>query len=171
MTSADGGSLVRIIAGSLDGIAGPGITQTPIAYAHATISPGAQLALEWPADFNALVYVLSGRGYVGIERRPLDEGQLAVFGPGGALSLSAADSQPKAAAASGGWNVLLLGGLPIREPIARYGPFVMNTREEIIQAVEDYQHGRLGTIPPTSRHLARINARQSPHQTAADENL
>jgi redox-sensitive bicupin YhaK (pirin superfamily) len=171
VTSADGGSLVRIIAGSLDGIAGPGITQTPIAYAHATISPGAQLALEWPADFNALVYVLSGRGYVGIERRPLDEGQLAVFGPGGALTLTAADSQPKAAAASGGWDVLLLGGLPIREPVARYGPFVMNTREEIIQAVEDYQHGRLGTIPPTSRHFARINARQSPHQTAADENL
>jgi len=171
VTTDDGGALVRIIAGSLDGFAGPGITQTPIAYAHATVSSGARLAINWPADFNALVYVLSGRGCVGVDERPLDDGQLAVFGPGDALTLRAADSQPQAAGAGGGWNILLLGGLPLREPVARYGPFVMNTREEIIQAVEDYQHGRLGTIPPTSRHLARINGTDKPHSTSADENL
>src|SRR6266540_3740456 len=162
LTSDDGGALVRLIAGSLGGFVGPGVTQTPIAYAHVTLSPGASLATAWPADFNALAYVLSGRGYAGPQRRPLDEGQLAVFGPGDALVLQAADAQPQAASA--GWDVLLLGGLPLREPVARYGPFVMNTRSEIIQAVEDYQAGRLGTIPPTSRHLLRMA-----HRTAADE--
>jgi redox-sensitive bicupin YhaK (pirin superfamily) len=159
LSSEDGGALVRLIAGELDGHQGPGVTQTPIAYAHATLHPGAGLAVRWPADFNALVYVLSGRGYGGPERRPIDEGQLAVFGPGDALEIQAAPgSQP--------WEVLLLGGLPIREPVARYGPFVMNTRDEIVQAVEDFQAGRLGTIPPTSRHLHRMA-----HRTDADEPL
>jgi quercetin 2,3-dioxygenase len=165
LSSADGGALVRLVAGELGPHRGPGVTQTPIAYAHATVAPGARLALDWPADFNALAYVLSGRGYLGEDSRPLDEGQLAVFGPGSAISARAADSQPGPARA-GGWQILLLGGLPIREPIARYGPFVMNTRQEIVQAVEDFQAGRLGTIPPTSRHLHRIA-----HRTAADETL
>jgi redox-sensitive bicupin YhaK (pirin superfamily) len=156
VSSADGGALVRIIAGSLGGHDGPGVTQTPIVYAHATVAPGARLATPWPADFNALVYVLSGRGYAGPERRPLDEGQLAVFGPGSSLVVEASSE----------WEILLLGGLPIREPVARYGPFVMNTRAEIIQAVEDYQAGRLGTIPPTSRHLHRLA-----HRTDSDEAL
>ena len=171
ISSEDGGALVRLIAGTLDGHDGPGQTQTPIVYAHATIAPGARLATDWPADFNALVYVLSGRGYAGTERRPLDEGQLAVFGAGDAIDLVAADAQPGPAKA-GGWDVLLLGGLPLREPISRYGPFVMNTRAEIVQAVEDFQAGRLGTIPPTSRHLRRITGPDAtPHRTAADERL
>jgi len=156
VSSDDGGALVRLIAGELGGYAGPGVTQTPIVYAHATFAPGASLATAWPSDFNALVYVLGGKGYAGTERRPLAEGQLAVFGPGDAVTVQAADTM----------DVLLLGGLPIREPVARYGPFVMNTREEIVQAMEDYQHGRLGTIPPTSRHLQRIA-----HRSDADENL
>src|SRR6266542_1155424 len=105
LTSDDGGALGRRIAGSLGGFVGPGVTQTPIAYAHVTLSPGASLATAWPADFNALAYVLSGRGYAGPQRRPLDEGQLAVFGPGDALVLQAADAQPQAASA--GWDVLL----------------------------------------------------------------
>ncbi len=159
LSSADGGALVRLIAGELDGHRGPGVTQTPIAYAHVTLFPGAGLALRWPADFNALVYVLSGRGYAGPEKRPLDDGQLAVFGPGDALTIQSADGQQP-------WDVLLLGGLPIREPVARYGPFVMNTREEIVQAVEDFQAGRLGTIPPTSRHLQRLA-----HRGSEDESL
>jgi redox-sensitive bicupin YhaK (pirin superfamily) len=90
--------------------------------------------------------VLSGRGSVGAERRPIHEGQLAVFGPGAAIELASDASQDVKDAS--GIEVLLLGGLPIREQIAWYGPFVMNTKTEIIQAIEDYQAGRMGEIPP-----------------------
>jgi redox-sensitive bicupin YhaK (pirin superfamily) len=157
LSNVDGGALVRVIAGSLAGYDGPGMTYTPITYLHATVSPGARLSMPWPEDFNAMVYVLSGRGAVGAERRPIEEGQLAVFGPGTALTMRAADSQP--ASSPTGWEILILGGQPIEEPVARYGPFVMNTRQEIIQAMEDFQAGRLGQIP--AEHLV--------HRTSADE--
>lgn len=165
LASADGASLVRVIAGSLGEHDGPGVTHTPITYLHATVAPGARLTLPWPPDFNAMVYVLAGRGTAGPENRPLDEGQLAVFGGshhkegGDALTMQAAASQP--VASRHGWEVLVLGGLPIREPIARYGPFVMNTRDEIIQAFEDFQAGRMGQIP----------AEQIPHRSSEDEPL
>jgi redox-sensitive bicupin YhaK (pirin superfamily) len=146
IASGDAGSVVRLIAGELAGSTGPGVTRTPITYAHATIAPGAQLRTRWRPEFNALAYVLSGRGSVGAERRPIHEGQLAVFGPGSAIELAADASQDAKDAA--GVEVLLLGGLPIREQVAWYGPFVMNTKAEIIQAIEDYQAGRMGSIPP-----------------------
>jgi len=145
ITNTDGSALVRIIAGELDGHAGPGDTHTPIAYAHATLHPEARLEVPWRADFNALIYVLAGSGRVGAEDAPIHEGQLAILGPGDHLAVSA-DRQP--AGPSPTLEILLLGGQPIREPIAHYGPFVMNTREEILQAVADYQAGRMGTIPP-----------------------
>jgi quercetin 2,3-dioxygenase len=157
LSSPDGGTLIRVIAGDLGGHKGPGATWTPISYVHATLTPGSELAVPWPADFNALAYVLAGRGTVGTEGRPLEEGQLAVFGPGEALALRAADRQDYHGRT--GWEVLLIGGLPIREPIARYGPFVMNTKAEILQASEDYQAGRLGVVEPE----------QVPHQTTADD--
>ncbi len=156
LSGHDGASLVRVIAGEVAGHRGPGITHTPITYLHATVAPGSRLVLPWPRDFNALVYALAGQGYAGIERRPVGEGQLAVFGEGEALAIAAADRQPVAAAA--GWEVLVLGGFPIREQVARYGPFVMNTREEIVQAVEDFRAGRMGTVP----------AVRVPHRTSAD---
>ncbi len=143
-TSADGGALVRVIAGTLAGQVGPGSTHTPITYAHASVSPGAQLVVPWPRDFNALVYVLSGRGHAGEEGRPVDAHQLVVFGEGDSVTVRAASSQPDD---SPNLEVLLLGGLPIREPIAHYGPFLMNTRAEILQAIEDYQQGRMGVSP------------------------
>ena len=146
LSSPDGGALVRLIAGDLDGHAGPGSTHTPITYVHASISPGAQLETNWSRDFSGLAYVLSGRGYAGRERRPVEAHQLVVFGPGDTLVVGAADSQPED---SPNLEVLLLGGLPIREPIAHYGPFLMNTRQEIIDAIEDFQHGRMGIIPAT----------------------
>jgi quercetin 2,3-dioxygenase len=141
-STPDGGSLLRVVAGDLGPIHGPGATYTPITYVHATIAPGARVELPWDAGFNALAYVLAGDGTVGIERTPLTEGHLAVFGAGDALVLHADDRQP--AAATGGWEVLLLGGRPIREPIFHYGPFVMNTREEIVETIEDFNAGRLG---------------------------
>jgi redox-sensitive bicupin YhaK (pirin superfamily) len=144
LTTPDGGSLIRVIAGDVDGHAGPGVTHTPITYAHASVSPGAQLEVKWNPGYSALAYVLSGRGYAGSERRPLDEHQLVVFGSGDVVTLTAAASQPED---SPSFEVLLLGGVPIREPIAHYGPFLMNTRQEIVEALEDYQAGRMGVIP------------------------
>src|SRR5215213_3351299 len=88
-TSPDGGALVRVIAGELAGLAGPGSTYTPMTLVHATLSPGARLALPWRADYNALAYVLNGTGSVGHEGRPARSGQLAVFGPGNALTFAA----------------------------------------------------------------------------------
>jgi quercetin 2,3-dioxygenase len=144
LSSEDGGALVRLVAGDVAGFAGPGSTHTPITFIHATIAPGARLSMPWRPDFNALLYVLSGDGTIGAERRPVTTGQLAVFGAGASLSVEAADAQESRLA---GLDVLILGGQPIGEPVAAYGPFVMNTRDELITAFEDFQAGRLGVIP------------------------
>ncbi|WP_270486031.1 pirin family protein [Gordonia jacobaea] len=145
VASPDGGALVRIIAGELDGHAGPGSTHTPITVSHATVAPGASVSVPWREDFNALAYVLSGRGTVGPDARPIEQGQLAVFGKGDRLTVAADAGQDSNRPVL---EVLLLGGQPIREPVAHYGPFVMNTREQLIEAIEDFQAGRLGVIPP-----------------------
>ncbi|WP_354637303.1 pirin family protein [Kitasatospora camelliae] len=154
LSSADGGALVRVIAGDLGGHAGPGSTFTPITLVHATIAAGARLLLPWRPDFNALVYALAGHGSVGTEGRPLAAHQLAVLGAGDALTVTAS-SRPGSDAAD--LDVLILGGEPIREPVFQYGPFVMNTKAEIIQAMEDYEAGRLGVIPDDAimPHTAR----------------
>ena len=144
LASADAGALVRVIAGELGGWTGPGQTYTPMTMVHASISPGSRLDLPWNPAFNALVYVLSGVGSVGDDRRPVATGQLAVLGAGDVVRMQAAASQESRAPAL---EVLVLGGRPIREPVAWYGPFVMNTREELAQAFDDYQAGRLGTVP------------------------
>jgi quercetin 2,3-dioxygenase len=146
--SPDGGALLRVIAGSLAGFAGPGVTYTPITYVHATVAPGAKLTIHWAPDYNALVYVLAGRGIVGSAGRPVHTGQLAVLGPGDHLAVRADASQDSH---SPNLDVLLLGGRPIREPVAQYGPFVMNTRAELAQAFDDYQAGRMGRVP--AEHL------------------
>ena len=144
LASDDGGALVRVIAGEVGGHAGPGMTHTPMSMAHATLSPGARLRLPWPREFNALVYVLSGNGAAGEEQRPIATGQLAVFGDGDALTLTAAADQESRSPAL---DLLVLGGRPIREPVAWYGPFVMNTHAEIAQALSDFKAGKMGVIP------------------------
>ena len=146
LSSHDGGTLVRLIAGELAGYQGPGITHSPITYAHVTLSPDARFEAPWRRDFNALAYVLAGRGTVGPGGQPIREGQLAVFGPGGGLVVEAERQQESR---SPTLEMLLLGGIPIREPVVFHGPFIMNTREEIAQAVADYRAGRLGTVPAT----------------------
>jgi hypothetical protein len=144
LASDDGGALLRVIAGSLAGHEGPGDTYTPITLVHASLSPGAALDLPWDPSYNALAYVLAGAGTAGAEAHPIETGQLAVFGAGDGIRLAASTSQESR---SPELEVLVLGGRPIREPVAWYGPFVMNTRDELLVAFEDYQAGRLGSVP------------------------
>ncbi|HET8716356.1 MAG TPA: pirin family protein [Nocardioidaceae bacterium] len=143
-TTSDAGALVRVIAGSVDGHSGPGSTYTPMSMVHATLAPSAKLELPWDASFNALVYVLAGRGTVGTERRPIGTGQLAVLGPGDLVTLDA-DARQESRTPS--MEVLVLGGRPIRQPLAWAGPFVMNTKAEVLAACQDFQAGRMGQIP------------------------
>ncbi|MFD4985686.1 pirin family protein [Streptomyces sp. NPDC058374] len=144
LTTGDGGALLRVIAGDFDGHEGPGITHTPITMIHASVRPGAEVTLPWREEYNGLAYVLAGRGSVGADQRPVHTGQTAVFGTGSALTLRADESQD---AHTPDLEVVLLGGKPLREPMAHYGPFVMNTRAELQQAFEDFQAGRLGSVP------------------------
>jgi hypothetical protein len=145
LSSDDGGALIRVIAGEVGGYHGPGVTHTPITVAHATIQPGARLSIPWNRDHNALVYVLAGRGSVGPVSHHVQQGQLAALGPGDRISVNAASSQESRVPAL---EVLILGGQPIREPVFHYGPFVMNTKAEVMQAVEDFQAGKFGSVPP-----------------------
>jgi redox-sensitive bicupin YhaK (pirin superfamily) len=146
LTTPDGGALLRVIAGDVAGQTGPGSTFTPMTMIHATVAPGATVRLPWRRDFNALVYVLSGDGTVGAERRPVRTGQAALYGPGDTITVAADEQQESRLA---GMDVIVLGGKPIREPIAWAGPFVMNTKAEVLAAFEDYQRGRLGVVPAT----------------------
>ena len=126
------------------GIKGPGVTYSPITLIHATLSAGARLSLPWRADYNALLYTMAGRGTVGTDDRPILAGQLAVFGSGNAITVAASQKQD---GGNPNLDILILGGRPIGEPVAWMGPFVMNTREEVMQAFSDYRAGRLGVIP------------------------
>jgi len=111
---------------------------------HATLEPGARLDLPWNVDFNTLVYVLNGHGTVGVDGQPVHTGQSAVFGAGDYLTLAADRAQE---GRSPKLDVIVVGGRPIREPLAWAGPFVMNTKAEVIEAYDDFQHGRFGHIP------------------------
>ena len=148
VTTADAGALVRIIAGDIGldtGIqTGPGSTRTPMAMVHSSLAPGARLELPWHVEYNALVYVLSGSGSVGVEQRPLHAGQLAVLGGGDFVSVTASSRQDTRTPTL---EVLVLGGRPIREPVAWGGPFVMNTKAEVMQAFEDFRSGQMGRVP------------------------
>jgi redox-sensitive bicupin YhaK (pirin superfamily) len=139
--SADGRVTARVIAGECLGVRAVIDTRTPIAYVHLTVAPGGELLQPVPRTHRALAYVFGGVGLVGPAARPAADGHAALFADDGdaVLVRTAADApQPL--------DVLLLAGVPLGEPIARYGPFVMNTEAEIAQAIEDYRAGRLGTI-------------------------
>ncbi|MDT5075986.1 MAG: quercetin 2,3-dioxygenase [Mycobacterium sp.] len=147
IASADAGALVRVIAGDVGGHRGPGSTHTPITLLHATISPGAQLQLPWNPSFNALIYVLAGSGRVGTEGRPIRSGQLVALGAGDWFEVRGDDHQDSR---SPTLELLVLGGQPIGEHVEAYGPFVMNTKAELGQALEDFEAGLFGEIPPNA---------------------
>jgi len=133
-----------VIAGEVDGHRGPGSTHTPMSLVHATVESGARLDLPWNNEFNALVYVLGGAGTVGVDAQPVRMGQAAVFGSGDYLTITAGERQESRTPAL---DVIVVGGQPIREPLAWAGPFVMNTKDEVLTAYEDFQKGRFGHIP------------------------
>ncbi|MEM7271985.1 MAG: pirin family protein [Actinomycetota bacterium] len=138
------GWAAHVVAGSMLGVEGPARTHTPIGYARVTVQPGATVRIPAPEGHTAAVYAFTGRGELGPDRVRLEPNHLAVFEPsGGDLELTVG------ANAADALDCLVLTGEPIGEPIARYGPFVMNTKEEIAEAIDDFNAGRMGTIAAT----------------------
>ena len=130
----DGCAVVHVIAGEALGAKAVIETRTPIGYLHWIFSPGALVDVPVPADHAAHVYVFEGA--VRVAGRKVKDGELAILGDGNRVQLEASERA----------QALLLTGVPLREPVVQYGPFVMNTEKEIVQAIEDYQAGRLGEI-------------------------
>lgn len=141
-TTADGRVHVRVIAGESLGKSARIDTRVPIQMLHFTVQPGGELLQSVPAEQSGLLYVFKGNTTLGSDRRKVAEGQAALLGSGDSVHISVAADESSAA------EILLLSGKPLLEPVARYGPFVMNTREEIEQAFRDYQSGQFGLIPP-----------------------
>lgn len=139
--SPDGLVWARVIAGEAYGVRSVISTHTPISYVHYILQPGGAVTHEAPAGHNAFAYLVDGVGRFGPEGLEAESGDAVVFGrDGDALSLSNPTQGPL--------SVLVLTGEPLNEPVARYGPFVMNTKDEIYQAIRDYHDGKLGVIAP-----------------------
>ena len=141
VTSADGLVTVRVIAGEAMGQHAVIETHTPIVYLHYSIQPGGVVSQPLPAEYNAFAYLVDGAGLFGEQRERANDGQMVMFAQDGELIRieNPADAQDRL-------DVLLIAGVPLNEPVARYGPFVMNTEREIRQAFEDYVRGRMGAI-------------------------
>ncbi|WAL59226.1 pirin family protein [Thermocoleostomius sinensis] len=137
----DGLATVKVIAGEALGAKAVIETRTPIVYLHWTLQPGATIIQPIPSHYNAFAYVLDGEGRFGVDQELAGDGKMVLFASNGDTVTIA-----NPAASHTELNVLLIAGVPLNEPIVRYGPFVMNTNAEIVQAIEDYRHGRMGTI-------------------------
>jgi len=135
--SADGQVTVRVIAGEALGVRAAIDTRTPISYLHFKLAPGAQVSQSLPLAHNAFAYVLRGEGMFANQR--VTEHHMVMFAQDG-------DDVRLEAAKNSALDILLIAGAPLHEPVARWGPFVMNTRAEIMQAMDDYQSGRMGRI-------------------------
>jgi len=135
--TSDGRARARIVAGEALGARAVIDTHTPVIYQDWSLQDGADVTVAVPADHNAIVYVFEGSALVGAKGREIRDGQLAVLGPGDAVRLRGAKDNGR---------LLLLAGVPHGEPVAHYGPFVMNTQQEVIQAVRDFQSGKMGEI-------------------------
>lgn len=141
VTSPDDLVTVKVIAGEAMGQKAVIETRTPIMYLHYSIKPGGVVTQTVPSNFNIFAYIVDGGGLFGSERERGEDGQMVLFAPDGDEVRIENPSD-----ASTTLEVLLIGGVPLNEPIARYGPFVMNTKQEIFQAIEDYQNGKMGEI-------------------------
>jgi redox-sensitive bicupin YhaK (pirin superfamily) len=148
-TSADGRARVRVVAGEALGAKAVIDTLTPITYQDWSLDPGADVEVELAEGQSAVVYVFEGEARVGgagtNAATTVVDGQLGVLGDGRTVRLRG----PEAQGTHG--RLLLLAGTPIAEPVARYGPFVMNTPQQIQQAIDDYRSGRMGEIVRTAR--------------------
>ncbi|MGI9603489.1 MAG: pirin family protein [Acidimicrobiales bacterium] len=141
------GWVARIVAGTVAGTTGPASTRTPIGYAHVTIEPGSTMTLDVPADHRAAAYVFAGRAITSdrtadgtTDGTVVEARRLVVYDiADGAIQLQVGRGEPAVEA-------LVLSGRPLDEPVARHGPFVMNTRQQLIEAFDDYQSGRMGRI-------------------------
>ncbi len=140
-TSRDGLVAVSVIAGESMGEKAVIETRTPIIYLHYRIEPGGAVTQQVPGTYNGFAYVVEGGGLFGAERERAEDGQMVLFAQDGDEVSIENPADAKATL-----EVLLIAGVPLNEPVARYGPFVMNTQEEIRQAIEDYAHGRMGAI-------------------------
>lgn len=137
----DGKVSVKVIAGNYLDAKAVINTLTPVLYLHFTLQPGGEVVQSVPQDYNAFAYVISGKGLFGKDKVAVDEKNLIVFeNDGGVVSIRGMDD------AKSPLDVLLVAGMPLNEPIVRYGPFVMNTREEMDRTLEDYRNGRIGKI-------------------------
>jgi quercetin 2,3-dioxygenase len=141
VTAADGRVSVSVIAGEAMGEKAVIETRTPIVYLHYTIKPGGVVTQNVSASFNTFAYVVEGEGVFGKERERAGDGQMVLFAQDGD---EVRIENPERA--NGTLEILLIGGMPLNEPIVRYGPFVMNTQQEIRQAIDDYRRGKMGTI-------------------------
>lgn len=134
------GATARLVAGELDGHESPVQTVVPTRIIDLQLAPDARANVPIPDGWNAMAFVVTGSGRVGANHTALDRGHFALFGSDG-------ESVP-AEAGSEGMRALIVSGRPVNEPVARYGPFVMNEPEEIEQAIRDFQAGRMGAIKP-----------------------
>jgi redox-sensitive bicupin YhaK (pirin superfamily) len=134
------GATARVLAGSAFGVEGPVHTVVPWTYVHVTLEPGATIVQPVARDLTATIYLFDG-GVGAIGKREVRRGDYAVFNDDGeTISLENTGKEPLEA--------LFLSARPTREPMVRYGPFVMNTIDELQQAYTDFQAGRFGTIKP-----------------------
>ncbi len=143
----DGKARVRVIAGSALGVDAIIDTRTPIVYQDWTLDAGADASVVLAKGEAALVYVFDGAARVGDAGGEVRDGQLAMLGEGDTVRLRGVESGAGKGAPA---RLLLLAGTPLREPVARYGPFVMNSRAEIAQAMDDFRSGRMGEITRTA---------------------
>lgn len=140
--TADGLASVKVLAGEALGVSASIATHTPVVYQDWTIAPGADVTIPLAADHAVYVYVFGGEVKLGDDGAIASDGELALLGPGDAVRLTGSSKEAR---------LLLLAGVPLKEPVARYGPFVMNTEHEIRQAMVDFRSGKMGEITKSAQ--------------------